>query len=115
MEVLEKIWQYRSLIVLAFWIITYIITSWEKFKSDIKSAMLAAKQMSKEQLLKNGLEQRQWVLDFIYRNLPHTWTKLLGEEKVKSLVQKLYDSALDLIDDGKLNNSVDNKDKAEDK
>lgn len=115
MKVLETLWEYRSLIVLAFWLITYIITSWEKFKSDIKSAMLAAKQMSKEKLLKNGIEQRLWVLDFIYRSLPHTWTKLLGEERVKALVQKLYDSALDLIDDGKINNSLEDKDKAEDK
>jgi hypothetical protein len=106
MKVIEAIWEYRALIILAFWLITYVITSWEKFKSDIKSAMLAAKQMSKEQLLKTGIEQRLWVLEFIYKELPKTWTAILGEERTKALVQKLYDSALDLIDDGKLNDSL---------
>lgn len=107
MRVLEAIWEYKTLILLAFWLITYVVTSWEKFKSDIKSAMLAAKQMSKEQLLKTGIEQRQWVLDFIYKELPKTWIVILGEKRTKDLVQKLYDSALDLIDDGKINDSLD--------
>lgn len=107
MKVLEALWEYKALIILIFWLITYAIANWEKFKSDIKSAMLAAKQMSKDQLLKNGLEQRQWVIDFIYRELPVTWTALLGEDRTKALVQKMYDSALDLIDDGKLNDSIE--------
>ena len=88
------------------WGVTYVFTSWEKFKSNVKSGMLAAKQMSKEQILKNGKEQQEWVINFAYNKFPKTWVNFLGEEKVRFLIQKLYNSAMDLIDDGKLNNSI---------
>ncbi|MDF2674849.1 MAG: Uncharacterized protein K0R09_3117 [Clostridiales bacterium] len=56
-NVLNLLWEYRFLIMFAVWVVTYACTSWEKFKSNIKSGMLAAKQMSKEQILKSGKEQ----------------------------------------------------------
>jgi hypothetical protein len=88
------------------WVITYACTSWEKFKSNVKLGMLAAKQMSKDQILKNGREQQEWVVKFVFNKLPKTWVKFLGEEKTRYLIQRLYNTSLDLIDDGKLNNSI---------
>lgn len=105
-SVLNFIWEYRFLIMTGIWVFTYAITSWEKFKSDIKTGMLAAKQLSKEQILKNGEEQQEWVVKFVLNKLPKGWIKFLGKEKTRYLIQKLYDAAMDLIDDGKLNNSI---------
>lgn len=105
-SVLDFIWEYRFIFMFAIWVITYACTSWEKFKSDIKSGMLAAKQMSKEQILKSGKEQQEWVINFVYNKLPKAWVNFLGEEKVRLLIQKLYNASMDLIDDGKLNNSI---------
>lgn len=105
-DVLKIIWEWRFLIMLVIWVITYAFTSWEKFKSDIKSGMLAAKQMAKEQLLHSGREQQECVINYIYNKLPKTWISFLGETKIKLLIQKLYDASMDLIDDGKLNGSI---------
>lgn len=105
-EVFYYLWEWRFLIMFVVWFITYAITSWERFKSDIKSGMLAAKQMSKEQILKNGKEQQEWVINFVYNKLPKTWVNFLGEKKVKLLIQELYNVSMDLIDDGKLNGSL---------
>lgn len=106
MKVFKIIWEYRFIIMFIIWAITYAFTNWERFKSDIKSGMLAAKQMSKEQILKSGKEQQEWVINYIYNKLPKTWVTFLGEKKIRELIQKLYDISLDLIDDGKLNSSI---------
>ncbi len=105
-SVLNFIWEYRFILMFAIWIGTYALTSWEKFKSNVKSGMLAAKQMSKEQILKSGKEQQEWVINFVYNKLPKAWVNFLGEQKVRFLIQKLYVVSMDLIDDGKLNNSI---------
>lgn len=105
-EIFYYLWEWRFMIMFVLWSITYAVTSWERFKSDIKSGMLAAKQMSKEQLLKSGKEQQEWVVNFVYSRLPKAWGQFLGEERLKLLIQKLYNASMDLIDDGKLNNSL---------
>lgn len=104
-EVFCYLWEWRFLIMFVLWVITYALTSFERFKSDIKSGMLAAKQMSKEQLLKNGRQQHEWVVNFVYSKLPKAWVNFLGEKRVKSLIQDLYNLSMDLIDDGTLNDS----------
>lgn len=106
-SVLNFIWKYRFILMSIVWAATYALTSWEKFKSNVKSGMLAAKQMSKEQILRSGKEQREWVINFVYNKLPKTWSNFLGEEKVRLLIQRLYNVSMDLIDDGKLNNSAE--------
>lgn len=105
-SLLNFIWEYRFIFMFVIWVVTYASTSWERFKSDVKSGMLAAKQMSKEQILKSGKEQQEWVINFVYNKLPKTWVNFLGEHKVRYLIQQLYNTSMDLIDDGKLNKSI---------
>lgn len=106
MKVLNFIWEYRFIIMFLAWVVTYALTNWEMFKSDLKSGMLAAKQMSKEQILKSGKEQQDWVVNYALNKLPKAWVSFLGEEKVRFLIQKLYNISMDLMDDGKINNSI---------
>ena len=105
-KVFEYIWEYRFLIMLLAWGVTYAITSWTNFKLDVQKGIIASKQMAKEQVLKNGQEQAEWVLNYVLQKLPKAWVAFLGEERTRQLIQKLYNSALDLIDDGKLNESI---------
>lgn len=106
MKVLNVIWEYRFIIMFVIWVVTYAISNFGKFKSDLKSGMLAAKQMAKDQILKSGKEQQEWVVKYALEKLPKAWVNFLGKEKVRFLIQKMYAAAMDLIDDGKLNNSI---------
>lgn len=106
-NVLNFIFEYRFILMFMVWfLLTYVFVGWEKFKSNIKSGMLAAKQMSKKQILKNGKEQQEWVINFVFNKLPKTWVNALGEVRIRYLIQKLYNASLDLMDDGKLNKSI---------
>jgi len=108
MEILNILWDYRFIIIGIIGIIIYAIINPSDFKVKIYQAMLYAKQMAKEGILKTGKEQEQWVVDNISAFVGKKWSivvKILGEEKIRSIIQTLYSKALDVLDDGQINNS----------
>lgn len=51
--------------------------------------MLAAIQMAKDQILKSGKEQQDWVVKYAHEKLPKAWFDFLGEEKFRNTIQRL--------------------------
>jgi hypothetical protein len=86
------------------------VTVATKGKSDIKKmiyqGMLVAKDKAKDGLLKTGKEQKQFVIDLIMSKCPAKVKLFVGENNLETMVQTMYNGALDLIDDGQLNDSV---------
>lgn len=70
------------------------------------SLMLVAKQQAKEDILNNGQEQEEFVVDALYLILSRLKIPFITKDKLKPYVHMLYLKAMDLIDDGKVNKSV---------
>jgi hypothetical protein len=62
--------------------------------------------MAKDGILKTGKAQEDWVINMILEKAPKSWVRFLTEEQKRKIIKKLYSAGLDLIDDGKLNNSI---------
>lgn len=108
-NILNFIWEYRFVIIAVVAFILYVIFNPQDLKLRIMNAILDAKQLAKEGVLKSGLEQRDWVVSNVFMFLNNRWSfvvKILGEDRLKVIIQNLYDKALDYIDDGKFNNSL---------
>jgi len=72
----------------------------------IHEYMLAAKQMSKDGLLKSGDEQEEWVVNNIYILFQKLKIPFITKDNIRFAVKKLYKLAMDKMDDGKINNSI---------
>jgi len=103
--VLTFIWDFRFFIILALLIVFKAVTDWQGFKADLYKYMLVAKKQAKDGILTSGQQQEEWVVKFALQNLPPTWEKFIGEDRVRKWVQALYRKGIDLIDDGKINDS----------
>lgn len=55
---------------------------------------------------KDGQFKFDWVIQNIYKLLPETLTGILDETTLRDKVQEFYDQAKDMLDNGKLDNSV---------
>ena len=55
---------------------------------------------------KEGSFKFAWVVESLYKLFPDSLKEVLGEDKVEETVQEWYIKAKDLLDDGKINNSV---------
>lgn len=106
MKVLNLIWEYRFIIMTVFALTIYAIADWKDFKANAYNYMLRAKSMAKDGILKTGKAQEDWVINKVLEKAPKSWVRFLSEEQKRKLIKKLYSAGLDLIDDGKLNNSI---------
>lgn len=106
MKALNFIWEYRFIIMTAFAVIFYAIADWKDFKANAYNYMLRAKSMAKDGILKSGKAQEDWVVNMMFEKAPKSWVRFLTEEQKRKIIKKLYSAGLDLIDDGKLNNSI---------
>ena len=68
--------------------------------------MLQAKDKAKDLILKSGQQQEDWVIDKAYIFLPKKITAFINRERMRKIIHYLYLKAKDLLDDGKLNNSI---------
>lgn len=104
---LDFLFQYRYIIIMIFIVVGFlIIFSWEKFKSTAYALMLQAKRLAKDTILSSGAEQEEWVINKAYQFLPRAITMLISRELMKTIVHKLYISAKDYLDNGKMDGSI---------
>lgn len=97
------IWDYRYLIIVIIAAFIYCLFNWQQVKTEAYKGMLQAKSLAKDLVLNSGIEQENWVVDNIWPLLPISMRLILRKEVFRSIVQKLYKTAKDFIDDGKLN------------
>lgn len=100
-------WDYRYLIVAIVFLILVALCEWNRTKQTAYNVMLRAKDMAKDEILKGGKEQEDWVVGKLMQILPAPITIFLGEKFIRQLVKFLYEKGLDYLDDGKFNNSVE--------
>lgn len=67
------------------------------------SIMLVAKQQAKEDILKNGQEQEEFVVDALYLILSRLKIPFITKDNLIPIVRKLYSKAMNLIDYGMIN------------
>lgn len=99
------IWEWRYVIILVVAVLIYFFFEWNKAKEIIYKAMLAAKQLAKERIIKGGENQETWVVNRVYKMLPVRIKLLISEEVLRKIIRWLYLKSMDYLDDGKLNNS----------
>jgi hypothetical protein len=75
-------------------------------KSQAYALMLLAKKKAKDGILASGAEQEKFVVDALYILLQKLKIPFITKENLQLWVHKLYLKAMDYIDDGKFNNSV---------
>lgn len=106
----ELIWEYRYVILLVVATALYTILEWGSVKGKILNAIVAAKDLAKDKILHGGKAQEDWVVSRVYLILPARVKLFLSEELLRKIIRYLYQKSMDLIDDGKVNNSF-NEDK----
>ncbi len=106
MKVLNFVWEYRFVIMAIVLFALYAVMDWKGFKADAYNYMLRAKAMAKTGILKTGKAQEDWVINMILEKAPKSWVRFLTVEQKRKIVKRLYNTGLDLIDDGKLNSSI---------
>ncbi len=103
---MEKLFEYRFVIVLAVAVLIFALFEWEKVKGIIGSLMLNAKSLAKDAVLQSGKAQEDWVLMKAYQYLPKWITIFIPQEVMRKLIQYLYHMAKDYLDDGVINKSI---------
>lgn len=101
----ELIWEYRYVILLAIGAILYTVLEWGNVKGKILNAIVAAKDLAKDKVLHGGKAQEDWVVSRVYLLLPTRVKLFLSEELLRKIIRYLYQKSMDLLDDGKVNNS----------
>jgi len=103
---LKWLFEFRYVILFVLWlIITCVIKGKDWTKKKIYEYMLAAKQMSKEGFLKSGTEQEEWVVNSLYILFMKLKIPFVTKEVIRPIVKKLYNLAMDKMDNGKIDNS----------
>lgn len=97
------IWDYRYLLIIVLATFVYCLFNWQKVKTEAYKGMLQAKSLAKDLVLNSGAEQENWVVDNIWPLLPLSVRLVISKELFRKIVQKLYKTAKDFIDDGLLN------------
>lgn len=107
MEILKVfVWEYRFILLLVLAVGIYCLFEWQRAKTIAYSLMLQAKSLAKDAVLRSGKQQEEWVVKKAYQFLPKTLTLFISEDLMRKIIHKLYMSAKDYIDDGKLNSSI---------
>jgi hypothetical protein len=103
----QLIWEYRYIILWVLsTVIMCIVMGKEWTKGQAYALMLKAKQLSKDGFLKGGQQQEEWAVKALYLVLQKLKIPFVTEENLRPLVHKLYLAAMDKLDDGQVNNSI---------
>jgi hypothetical protein len=100
------LWDWRFVLVVVLGIAVYAVVDWKNFKIKLHQLMLDAKSLAKDKILNSGKEQEDWVVEKLYGIMPAKLKVFISKELLQKIVYKAYHTAKDLIDDGKLNNSI---------
>lgn len=107
MSILNFIWDYRYLLLWGLTALVAGITMGKQWiKEKVYTLMLLAKKLAKDQVLATGAAQEEWVVNALYILLKKLKIPFVTKESLQPLVDKLYKKAMDYLDDGKLNNSI---------
>lgn len=109
----ELVWEWRYIILLVLGSGIYSVLEWGSVKGRILSAIVAAKDMAKDKVLHGGKAQEDWVVSRVILILPLRVKLILNEELLRKIIKYLYQKSLDLIDDGKVNNSYSSEEDEE--
>lgn len=109
----ELIWEYRYVVILILGAVIYSILEWNSVKGKILNAIVAAKDMAKNKILHGGKAQEDWVVNRVLLILPLRVKLILSEELLRKIIRYLYQKSIDLIDDGKINNSYSSEENEE--
>lgn len=102
----ELIWEYRYVILVIIGSAIYTVLEWGSVKGKILYAIVAAKDLAKDKILHGGKAQEDWVVSRVYILLPIRIKLFLSEELLRKIIRYLYQKSMDLLDDGKVNNSL---------
>lgn len=104
-NILGILWEFRFVLLLVIAAVFYCLMEWEKVRADIYAIMTQAKRYAKDQVLKNGAQQEEYVVRLALQRLPLSLRLFLGEDTIRRIVRWLYSKLLDYMDDGVLNES----------
>jgi fumarate reductase subunit C len=104
---LDFLVEYRFIILVLLAAVLYAALEWQKFKTSAYALMLQAKRMAKDEILKSGNEQVEWIIKRSYQCLPKKVTIFITEERMRNIIRYLYKKLKDFIDDGQVNNSTE--------
>lgn len=104
-KILAIIWEWRFIIALVIGAIFFCLFEWQKAKVMIYAGIAQAKRYAKDQVLRNGKQQEEYVVKLALQYLPLALRLFLGEKGIRILVKYLYQKLGDYIDDGVLNNT----------
>lgn len=102
----EFIFENRYILIAIIGTVIYAIAEWNNVKAQAYSTMLKAKDLAKDQVLNNGAEQKKWAVDKLEYILPARVKLFVSRDLLELIVENLYNATMDLLDDGKLNNST---------
>lgn len=102
---LAILWEWRFVIMLFISTALYCFFEWEKARANIYAGIAQAKRYAKDQILKNGAQQEEYVVKLMLEKLPLVWRIFLSEDNIRKIVKWLYSKLGDYMDDGILNES----------
>ena len=76
----------------------------EEIRSDVYKLVLRAEHAYKES--DSGKQKMKWVVSRARRLLPGWMQVIISEEALEKIIQIWFDEVKDLLDDGKINNSL---------
>jgi hypothetical protein len=103
-SILVILYEWRFVIAIILAVVLYALCNWKEFKSKLYALMLQAKSMAKDEVLKSGKEQEDWVVIQIYKYVPYV--KFIPEIAMRKVVHFLYIKGKDYLDDGQMNGSI---------
>jgi hypothetical protein len=104
--IVSIIWDWRFVLIIVLGIVIYAILDWKNFKIKLNALMLVAKSLAKDKILNSGQEQEDFVVEKLYAIMPAKLKVFISQELLRKIVKKAYATAKDLLDDGKLNGSI---------
>lgn len=89
--------------VLSYTVYLSITKQWTSIREFAYAMMLLAERTFGD---KDGKIKFNFVVNLVYRNLPALIKPFVKEEDIAKMIQTLYDTAKDFLDDGVINSSV---------
>ena len=101
---MEFVKEYGYMIWWAVMLIFYAIFEWQNLEKKVHEAILNAKRMAKDGILKSGQAQEDFAVDHFYPLLPTRLRMFVTKEQFRKLVKWIYKQAISMleVDDEKI-------------
>lgn len=104
-KIITIVWEWRFIILILVGFSLFYLFERERAKTFIYASIAQAKRLAKDQVLKSGKQQEEYVIKLAMQYLPLSCRLFLGENNIRMLVRFLYSKLGDYIDDGILNDT----------